>query len=447
MNRVEAIGDEALGNTSYLVDVGGGSALAVDPRRDTAEHLAIAERSGLRIVGVLETHLHADFVSGAREIADASGAAVYASAKAGLGFSHSPLRPGAPLIIAGAAIDVLATAGHTPEHLSFLVTIDGARLLFSGGSLIVGGAARTDLTGPERAEELARAQFASLRSLAALPDDTVLYPTHGAGSFCSTGPARTASSTIGAERLANPLFAIDDEEEFVAQLRSGFGTYPRYFAHLRAVNREGAALLQDLPEVAELPALAARDAAERGAWLIDGREAENWARAHPTGSVSITVRPAFASWLGWVVPFGAPIVLLLEPEQLEEATRLARRIGYDRIEGWTTFEAWGAAGLPVSSIETLSAEEAAERAATGEHLLDVRQANEWAARRIPGAKHLELGDIIAGKSPEASQLIVYCGHGERSSTAASLLARRGLRVANLRGGTFGWHRAGLAFES
>lgn len=444
---VHAIADEALGNTSYLIETGDGAAIAVDPRRDAGKLIALASNARLRIAAVLETHLHADFVSGSLEIAHATGAAVHAAAEAGLAFPHVPVSPGERITIGGAAVEVLATPGHTPEHIAFLVTMEGTSAVFSGGSLIVGGAARTDLSGHNRTEQLARAQHDSLRRLAALPDDTGLYPTHGAGSFCSTGPGRSATSTIGAERATNPLLQAGDEDAFVEQLLASFGSYPRYFTHLREVNRTGPPLLASLPGVPRLEAAAAQAAVERGAWLIDGRAVQDWARAHPAGAVSVAVRPSFASWLGWVVPFGAPVVLMLDPEQLPDALRLARRIGYDRVEGWLRFETWRAAGLPVSSTEQLAVEQVADRAAAGALLLDVRQEHEFATAHLPGAVHLELGDVIAGKSPEAAEVIAYCGHGERSATAASLLRRRDLRVATVQGGTSAWRGAGYPFAS
>ncbi|MCA1834538.1 MAG: rhodanese-like domain-containing protein [Actinomycetota bacterium] len=445
--RVHSIADESLGNTAYLIDVGDGAAVVVDPRRDAGYHVAVAQKLRLRIVGVLETHLHADFVSGSREVANSTDAGIVASGRAGLSFAHRAVEDGSQLSFGDAVVEVLGSPGHTPEHISFLITVGNERMLFSGGSLIVGGAARTDLSGDDKTDGLARAQFATLRRLTVLPDDTALFPTHGAGSFCSTGPTQSASSTIGTERASNPLFTITDEDEFVRQLTSGFGSYPRYFAHLRDVNRAGAPLLETLPPVPQISAAAARDTVDSGAWLIDGRSAEDWARSHAQGSISVAVRPAFASWLGWVVPFGAPVVLILEPDLVEEALRQAHLIGYDRIEGWTTIGDWLATGLLVSSTKRLSAEQAAKHVNGGALLLDIRRQPEFDAKHIEGAAHLELGEIIAGKTPDASEVITYCGHGERAATAASLLARRARRVATLPGGTSEWRRAGFPVQS
>jgi hydroxyacylglutathione hydrolase len=443
----DPISDEALGNTSYLVPCGHGLAFSVDPRRDVDEHLSSAARLGVRIAAVFETHLHADFISGSLELQRASGADVYGAADARLGFPHTPVASGARVRIGDVDVEVIGTPGHTPEHVSYLATIGDSRTVFSGGSLIVGGAARTDLTGTERTEELARAQYASFRRLASLPDATVLCPTHGGGSFCSATRARAVTSTIGQERKSNPLLDAPDEVTFVERVLDGFGSYPTYFQHLRDVNRSGPKLLSDLPDATRIPPSDAQRAVERGAWLIDGRSISAWAAAHPKGSVSIELRPAFASWLGWVVPFGAAVVLVLEPDQVVEALRLSRRIGYDNVSSWLTFEDWRDAGLPMSSIESIGAEEAVERIRNGPAtVLDIRQRAEHAAAHLPGALHLELGDIIAGKTPETSEVITYCGHGERSATAASLLVRRGIRVANLAGGVGAWRDADLPVE-
>jgi hydroxyacylglutathione hydrolase len=445
--EVHPISDDALGNTSYLVPCGHGLAFSVDPRRDVDEHLATAARLGVRIAAVFETHLHADFVSGSLELQSATGSDLYAAAEAQLGFPHKPLSSGDRFRIGDVAVEVIATPGHTPEHVSYLATIGDSRTVFSGGSLIVGGAARTDLTGSDRTEELARAQYASLRLLASLPDETDLCPTHGGGSFCSATRARAATSTVGQERASNPLLVVPNEATFVKQLLAGFGSYPTYFHHLREVNRSGPELLSDLAGATRVSPNDARRAVEEGAWLVDGRSFSTWAAAHPKGSVSIELRPAFASWVGWVVPFGAPIVLVLEPEQVDEALRLSRRIGYDNVSSWLTFEDWRDAGSPTSSIESLDPQEAAERSRKGSAaLLDIRQRAEHATARLPGAFHLELGDIIEGKTPEISDVITYCGHGERSATAASLLARRGVHVANLAGGLSAWRDAGLPVE-
>ena len=235
---VVALVDEGLGNSSYLVDLSDGRALVVDPPRDPAHHLAVAEKRGLVISHSAETHLHADFVTGSRELA-ARGAAVVAPAAAGLDWPHRGQADGDEIDLGGLRLRALATPGHTPEHLAYLL-LDGDEpvALFSGGSLLVGSVARTDLIAADQTEPLARALWRSIvERLLALPDDLAVYPTHGAGSFCSAPAGGERTTTIGRERATNPLLAAADEDAFVARLLAGLGTYPPYFTELREVNR------------------------------------------------------------------------------------------------------------------------------------------------------------------------------------------------------------------
>jgi hydroxyacylglutathione hydrolase len=448
VTHIHPIHDDVLGNTSYLVDLGDGMAACIDPRRDVGDHLELAKRSNLRIVASIETHLHADFISGSREIAEAVGAEVIAANDAHLRFPHRPVEAGQAVRLGRAELRSLATPGHTLEHLAYVLSDnDVPRAVFTGGSLIHGGAGRTDLSGAERTEDLARAQYRSMRVLADLPDETHVYPTHGAGSFCSTLPGSPAGGTIGDERRTNPLLAIDDEDRFVAALLAGFGSFPSYFNHLRELNRMPD-LVRDVEPPRALEPLAAYELMDAGAILVDARPVHEWAAGHPSGAISIELRPAFASWLGWVVPFGDPVVLLVDRKRRAEALRQARLIGFDAVVGWIDgeFAAWTSAGLPVSEMEEVDAREADRRARSGVALLDVRQRAELAGTRLPGAEYIELGDIIAGKVPDAREVITFCGHGERAATAASLLQARGMTVANLFNGLVSWEDEGLAVE-
>ncbi|HMG26848.1 MAG TPA: rhodanese-like domain-containing protein [Acidimicrobiia bacterium] len=442
---VHALPDEALGNTSYLIEIGRGLAGSVDPRRDLDGHLELAERLGLRIVAGLETHLHADFVSGSRELGGRTGADVYAARDAHLEYGHRGVGDGDQVAFGDVVVEAWGTPGHTPEHLSYVVLVDGSpTAVFSGGSLIRGGAARTDLVDRAETDRWSREQFRSIRRLNRLPASTALWPTHGAGSFCAAAPGQAPAGTIGDERAANPLLRIDDEDTFVRTLRAGFGSFPPYFLRLREVNRHPA-LLRDLDAPRPLDPATGHAAVSAGAWLVDARAIHDWARLHPEGAVSIELRPAFPSWLGWVIPFGAPIVLLVDDASRAEALRLARRIGYDRLVGWIDggIDAWAAAGLPTRCTEEIDAPDALRRITNGATLVDVRQDAEVDGLRVPGAVHIELGDIIAGRTPDADETVTVCGHGERSATAASLLERRGIRAANLAGGIGAWESAGL----
>jgi len=273
--------DEGLGNSSYLVDLGDGRALAVDPSRDAAPYVAEAERRGLRIAFAAETHLHADFVSGSRELA-ARDAAVLGPALGGREFPHRGLGDGDEVDLGGLTLRALGTPGHTPEHLAYLL-LDGATpvALFTGGSLLVGAVARTDLISTDRTEELARAMYRSIRErILPLPDDLPVYPTHGAGSFCSAPTGAERTTTIGRERASNRLLAAPDEDVFVALLLDSLGTFPPYFGRLQAVNRRGPRVYGETPGLHALSAAAVRQHMAEGAEVVDVRPAAAFAAGH-----------------------------------------------------------------------------------------------------------------------------------------------------------------------
>ncbi len=420
-----ALVDEGLGNSSYLVELGDRRALVVDPERDPAGYLAAASARGLTVAYTAETHLHADFVSGSRELA-AQGAQVLAPAAGGTEFPHRGLHDGDEIDLGGLRLRALATPGHTPEHLAYLL-LDGARPvgLFSGGSLLVGAVARTDLIAPERTEELARALWRSLHErILSLPSDLPVYPTHGAGSFCAAPAGAERTTTIGAELARNPLLAAPSEDAFVSLLLGGLGSYPPYFLRLREVNRRGPAVYG--PGPAPPAALTTRQVSgliDSGATLVDARPVDDFAAGHIPGAVSIPLRPAFATWLGWLADLDRPIVFVLGSQQdRADLIRQARGIGYEHLAGELAggMDAWAAAGLPVRRIGLV---QAADVEGT---VLDVRQAGEYQAGHVPGARHIELGALSTSASHLGAQpLTVMCGHGERAMTAASLLARLG----------------------
>ena len=436
--------DEGLGNSCYLVDLGDGSALVADPTRDLRAVRAQAGKTRLRIRFVADTHLHADFLSGAAQLRHDEGAQVLASAAGGRAFGHRGLVDGEQVDLGGLVLEAMTTPGHTDEHLSFLLLDDGApRGVFSGGSLIVGSAARTDLLGADRAEELARAQYASLRRLAALPAATALWPTHGAGSFCSAPPGADRVSTIGRERATNPLLGIEDEDRFVVELLGSLGSYPPYFLRLAEANRRGPAIVDTAgaARLRPLPVTEVRRLGMHGAVLVDVRPVADWAAAHAPGALSIPLRAQFATWLGWLVPAETPLVIVRNTDQdAEEIVWQALKIGYDRLAGELTggMDAWTAAEQATVSTEVITAELIGSR-----HVLDVRQLSEFTGGHLPGATHVELGAVAeaaAGLSPTPT--VVMCGHGERAAGAASLLERAGHRdLAVLTGGPQDWQRA------
>jgi glyoxylase-like metal-dependent hydrolase (beta-lactamase superfamily II)/rhodanese-related sulfurtransferase len=450
--EIRPVVDEGLGNSSYVIGLGDGRALVVDPFRDPGPYLALAERRGWRAAFAAETHLHADFVSGSRELA-AGGAQILLPARAEVEFPARGLDDGDEVDLGGLRLRALATPGHTPEHLSWLL-LDGARplALFSGGALIVGGIARPDLLGPDQTEPLARAAWRSIRErLFALPDDLAVYPTHGAGSFCSAGDSDARTTTIGRERAGNPLLSARDEDDFVARLLGGLGSYPPYFLELRAVNRAGPRVYgRRRPDLRPLGVETVERAVRDGAELVDVRSGAAFAGGHVPGSLAITLRPQFATWLGWLVGRDRPLVFVAgDDTDRRELVRQCLSVGYEQVVGELDggVEAWRAAGRPAATLPLLGPGDAG---GDGRRLLDVRQAAEWRAAHVPGAVHVELGALSADPAAApGGPLLVGCGHGERAMTAASLLAREGRQdVAVLDGGPADLAAArGLGLES
>ncbi len=439
MTEIVPVVHEGLGNCSYLVDLGDRRALAVDPSVDLRRLDAAAERRGLRVTYAAETHLHADFVSGGTRLA-ARGATLLATARGGSAFPYHPLEDEDEVDLGGLTLRALATPGHTPEHVSYLL-LDGDRPLgvFTGGSLIVGSAARPDLSGPDLTERLARAQYRSLRRLAALPDETAVYPTHGAGSFCSAPPGAERTTTIGREKAGNPLLAEPDEDAFVARLLGSLGSYPRYFARLPEINRRGPAVPDPAAVLAPLDAAQVHRLLADGALAVDVRPVVRFAAGHVPGALSIALRPQFGTWLGWLVPADQPVVIVRDPDQDPAEIRWqALEVGHQALLGELAggMASWEAAGYRTRRIRLVYPGDPLPG-----RVLDVRQRAEYDAGHVPGAVHVELGEL--GRRPEAARdaSVTMCGHGERAMTAASLLARSGRDdIASFVGGPDDWAR-------
>jgi hydroxyacylglutathione hydrolase len=433
--------DEGLGNSAYLADLGDGRALAVDASRDLRALRQAASRRGLRVAFAADTHLHADFLTGAVQLATDEGATLLAAAAGHRAFRHTALADGDEVDLGGLRLRALTTPGHTDDHLSYLL-LDGARVLgvFTGGSLIVGSAARTDLLGADRAEELARAQYRALRRLAVLPDATPVWPTHGAGSFCSAPPGAARVTTIGAEKAANPLLAAPDEDAFARQLLASLGSYPAYFARLAEINRRGPALITNAPRLAPLTPAALGYLMDRGSWLIDVRPIAEFAAWHISGAVSIPLRDQFATWLGWLVPDRTPLgFVLADGQDPAEVAWQALKIGYENLAGQLDggMAAWQGDGRPIEHTVLVTADNMDGRA-----VLDVRQDAEYVAGHVPGAAHIELGDLPGRAQDVSGEAVVMCGHGERAMTAASMLQRAGhTGLSVLAGGAQDWATA------
>ena len=435
-----------LGDNSYLV-ASAGEAVVIDPQRDAGRLLTLAESREVRIRYVLETHVHNDYLSGALEIRSAVGAEIAAPARGGYEFAHRPMSEGDEVRAGDLTLVALETPGHTPEHLSYLLQESGSEEpcgLFTGGSLMVGGAGRTDLLGPAFVDELTRAQYRSLCRVAALPAGVSLYPTHGAGSFCGAGPApMDRTSTIGQERAQNRALAAFDEEDFVRRQLTGLLDYPAYYANMAPINRAGPRPLGDLTAPVALSANQTEARMASGAWAIDGRDRLAFARAHVPGSINVELDAGFASYVGWVVPFDAALVLILPQPSgpaLDEARTQLFRVGYERIEGWLDggVEAWEGSGRSVSTYPVADVEDLcrAYRSGSPPAVLDVRQRAEWDAGHIPGSRHVFVGDLTGrtGEAPRGEEVWVICASGHRASIAASMLDGAGLPVRLVAGG-------------
>jgi len=456
---VEPFVDEGLGNSSYLiVSRPAKEAIVIDPIRDADRYVAAAKRHGADITQVLDTHLHADFLSGAREIAAATGATIAASAESDLQFEHRDLKDGDRLRVGDVAFDVLSTPGHTPEHVSFVMSNAAAgrpHSIFTGGALIVGGAARTDLLGPSLAEPLARQLYRTIRGkLLVLPDRTRVYPTHGAGSFCIASPTTRRTTTIGTERRTNPLAREQTEEEFVRRVTTGLPSYPSYFLKLRAINRSGPKVLGGVPVLPRLGAEEVRELTARGVAILDVRAADLFTAGHIAGSYGIDLNLGLAPWAGWLIPFGTPLVLVTaSSEDRNEAVRELIRIGYDDLRGYVDadWEAIRGAGLPVERFPTVSPRALHDslREPNPPVILDVRFAPEWDQGHIPKAMHVEAGALSEPPLPidKDRPIVAHCVHGARSTAALSVLARRGYKqLALLEGGIAEWKAAGFDVE-
>jgi hydroxyacylglutathione hydrolase len=451
---------EGLGHLSALVaDESTGLAAVVDPRRDVDLYLEEARHHDLRISHILETHLHNDYVSGGRELAALTGAVHVIGAGAGLQYEHRPARHGDRIEVGSLAFSVIDTPGHTPEHVAYAAA-DTSRaeepvLLFTGGSLLVGAVGRTDLLGQEHAIPYARQMFASLHErILAHPDFVTIYPTHGAGSLCSTGISSTPWSTIGFERRHNPMLQPADVDAFARRLLDGQPGFPRYFARMRPTNQAGPALLGGrVPDARPMPIEEVEAAVAGGAQIVDLRRPAEFAAEHVPGSVSIPAGSSFGTWLGWVVDGDRPLVLVLpDVGDWDDAIRQALRIGHDAVAGHLRggFRTWAEAGREVESSGRLTVQELADRLGDQDDLeplvIDVRQPGEFEAGHVEGALHIAAGDLEArlAELPRNRPIATMCASGYRASVAASLLRKAGFDdVSWVADGLPAWEAAGL----
>ena len=465
---------EPLAQASYMVGCQmAGVAVVVDPNRDTEQYHAAAREENVRITHVTETHIHADFLSGSRQLARETGARLLLSAEGGEAWQYAfASEDGAELLhhgdsfeVGAVRVDVLHTPGHTPEHLTLLVTdtagADRPMGALTGDFIFVGDVGRPDLL--ERAahvsgtmESSARDLFRSLQQFAELPDYLQLWPGHGAGSACGKALGAMPQSTLGYERLFNWAFALSDEADFVKEVLAGQPSPPTYFAQMKRLNRGGPAVLQQRPDPRELAHDALAEAHAEGRVIIDVRSAAGFRAGHLPGTWSIPLGRSFTGWAGWLVPYDRDIYLI-SGGRGAAARELAARaalelslIGIDRVAGYFTddaLQAWQQGGHVLEKVEEIDPAALNERLARGEvQLIDVRGHSEWEAEHIAGSRNIPLGDLAADSSSLDSSrpVVTQCASGARSTIASSVLRARGIRdVSSLSGGIIAWRDAQL----
>ena len=420
--RIETIRTEGLGDSTHIL-IHDGVGIVVDPQRDIDrfEQILNESRADLRLI--LETHVHNDYVSGGLDLSRHTGAELVMPAGAAPVFRHRPAFHQEDIDLGPITVRPLHTPGHTPEHMSFVVIIEGrAEAVFSGGSLLVGSAGRSDLLGEERAESLARLQYGSVSRLATLPDDVGLYPTHGAGSFCTTTGAGDLTSTIGDEKRTNSVLAYEDEDAFVKGQLGSLVPYPSYYRHMAPINLRGLAE----PDLS-VPVL---DSIPEGVTVVDARPRHRFAAGHLPGVLGIELRNSFGTWVGWLTEHNSPLVLILDDDQdPDEAIRQLSRIGYDNVRGIVRNPRDGLIG-----IRTVNRDEYADAARSHAQLLDVRAPNEWETGIVEGSVLSYLPDLADTTPPglDPSQPVwVACGSGYRAAIAAGILQNRGFETVLL----------------
>jgi hydroxyacylglutathione hydrolase len=453
---VEVFRASELGNSSFLVaDPEAGEAVAVDPLRDVDQYLGRADELDVRVVRALETHVHNDFVSGARELQAETGATITAAHDAGLRYEHQGVAEGDELPVGRFKLRVRYTPGHTPQHVSYLLLDETGKelALFSGGAIMVGAIARTDLFGPHLATHLALEAYRTIHvRLRHLPDDVALYPTHGGGSFCAAGSSGEASSTMASERKTNPYLTTHELMPFIARALHQ-GPYPRYYREMAAINRKGMPLLgRGLPSLTALSADRTEQFQREGAALIDLRRGRDYDRGHIAGSYCVGMEGPFSAWVGWVVPRKRTVVLIGgDRAESEIAYRQLLRIGYDNVGGFLDggLDAWTASGRDLTTFETAEIDDLATWILSAEPMtvVDARNEDEWVHGHVPGAVRMPVPDVShhAHELPHEAPVAVHCGVGYRAAIACSLLEQAGFsRIIHVIGPYSDWDRMHLA---
>jgi hydroxyacylglutathione hydrolase len=447
-----------LAQASYLIGSEGEAAI-VDPSRDVDEYIRKAADKGLRIRYVVETHLHADFVSGHRELAERTGAEIVISARAGALFPHRAVSEGDEVRVGRVVLRFLETPGHTPEGVSVLV-IDTERspeprLVLTGDTLFIGDVGRPDLAGIRglTPEHMAGLLYDSLHgTLLTLPDAVEVYPAHGAGSLCGKNISQETWSTIGEQRRTNPALQPMSREAFIRKMTADLPEQPRYFGMDVEINRRGASALAARPPIPALDADAFAARAAAGAAIVDVRPSIEFGAGHVPGSLNIGLGGQFASWAGTLLDPGQPILIVADEDRVDEAVLRLARVGLESVAGSLAggVAAWRASGRPLATIAQITVADLRSLLARDRlQVIDVRRAAEYAGGHVPGAVHAPLDRIAEGADRlDASRpTAVICAGGYRSSAATSVLARRGFQdMRNVLGGTGAWVDAGYEVE-
>ncbi|MFC0190049.1 rhodanese-like domain-containing protein [Fictibacillus aquaticus] len=449
--------DEQLAHRSYLIGCQGtGEAIVIDPARHYTPYLETAKKEGLKITAAAETHIHADYLSGARELAHLYGIKLYMSDEGDkdwkyefLGdYEHELLKDGSVFSIGKVQFEVMHTPGHTPESISFLLTDKGGGAdepmgIFTGDFLFVGDVGRPDLLekaagSAGTSEKGGKELFASLKKVAQLPDFLQVWPAHGAGSSCGKSLGAVPVSTIGYEKTVNWAFQVQDEAAFVKELLSSQPEPPTYFGQMKKWNKSGPALLnsEETPKVS-LPI-------DEAAILVDTRPAAEFALGHVQGSLNLPYNGSFTNWAGWLLKYDQDIVLIAEEQKLPDIKRSLQSIGLDRITGFITPEELSG---DHESYEMVSADQVKKYAADDNfYVIDVRAESEWDSGHIPGAHHHFLGNLEneTGSLPKDKTLVAHCQSGARSAIATSMLQKKGFKdVLNFQGGFSAWEKEGM----
>ncbi|WP_457939320.1 MBL fold metallo-hydrolase [Mesorhizobium sp. 10J20-29] len=457
----ERIHTEGIAELSYLLgDDGEGVAAVFDPTPDVEKYVELARSKNLSITHIFETHIHADLVSGARELCDRLGSAkIYASHEGGAryGFEPEKLKDGDQFTIGKTVLAVKHTPGHTPEHVSYLIAekkhADTPWGVITGDSLFVNSAGRPDLLGSSETKKLAAQQFHTLRDFYLnLPDSVIIYPAHGHGSPCGADIGDRLESTIGYERRFNPFLQFQDVESFTDYALGTAPPVPKYYPLMKKLNAKGPKILGNLPRVRGLPPKIFKQAIEeKGAALIDTRNMLAFGGGHIAGALNIGGTPMLSIWAGWLLEPNKPILLVLDSDdEIEKVVRLFLRTGYTKFAGYLVggMKAWDNAGFELTDIDQKTVHEVHEANSTLQ-VIDVRAPSEWKSGHVPGAIHMFLPELRekADQIDRQSPVAAYCDSGYRASIASSILKQEGFTdVSNVPGSWQAWKKAGLPID-